>query len=293
MIYGGLGGGLFLILLLVCLSYYIYWRKVVYQYRDTNEMGEEMSEIPRSVNFTEIATGNVSLPNEKEFEKLDHYIEKDVSKSKMSEGRKNNQIGLNRNTDVLPFDEHRVKLREPINGRDYVNANWLSKMANNDYYDGTADTTKKGKYYEESNPYYEEDPTYQPIDQASNENVTFILGEDPTEDARPHFYQMLMENFVTFVIQIKDKVDKRAPKIDTDRYIGHIKRNIKSRDQVNSNLYQTEMYIVNTKHSTDYRHMLTSFELIRQPFSGNTTDFLTAMSIIRNSFKEANGSDSS
>ena len=48
----------------------------------------------------------------------------------MSEGRKNNQIGLNRNTDVLPFDEHRVKLRELINGRDYVNANWLSKMAN-------------------------------------------------------------------------------------------------------------------------------------------------------------------
>ena len=47
MIYGGLGGGLFLILLLVSLSYYIYWRKVVYQYSDTNEMGEEMSEIPR------------------------------------------------------------------------------------------------------------------------------------------------------------------------------------------------------------------------------------------------------
>jgi len=93
-----------------------------------------------------------------------------------------------------------------------------------------------------------------------------------------------------FVIQIKEKVDKRAPKIHTDRHIGHIKRNIKSRDQVNSNLYQTEMYIVNTKHSTNYRHMLTSFELIRQPFSGNTTDFLTAMSIIRNSFKEANGS---
>ena len=116
------------------------------QYYDTNEMGEEMSETPRSVDFTEIATGNVSLPNDKEFAKLDKYVEKDGSKSKMSEGRKNNQIGLNRNTDMLPFDEHRVKLREPINGRDYVNANWLSKMANNDYYDGTADTTKKGKF---------------------------------------------------------------------------------------------------------------------------------------------------
>ena len=178
MIYGGLGGGLFLILLLVSLSYYIYWRKVVYQYRDTNEMGEEMSEIPRSVDFTEIATGNVSLPNDKEFEKLDKYVEKDGSKSKMSEGRKNNQIGLNRNTDVLPFDEHRVKLKEPINGRDYVNANWLSKMANDNFYDEMADTTEKSRDYEESSPFYEDDPTYQPIDQAPNENVTFILGDD-------------------------------------------------------------------------------------------------------------------
>ena len=95
-----------------------------------------MSEIPRSVDFTEIATGNVSLPNVKEFEKLDKYDEKDESKSKTSEGRKNNQIGLNRYPDVLPFDEHRVKLKEPINGRDYVNANWLSKTANYDYCDG-------------------------------------------------------------------------------------------------------------------------------------------------------------
>ena len=101
---------------------------------------------------------------------------------------------------------------------------------------------------------------------------------------------MLMENFVTFVIQIKDKEEKRAPKIGTDRHIGHIKRNIKNRDQVNPNLSQTEMYIVNTKHTTNYQHMLTSFELIRQPLSGNPKDFLTAMSIIRNRFKEANGS---
>ena len=64
-IISGLGGGLSLILL-VCLAYYIYWRKVVYKYWDTNEMGEEMSEIPRSVDFTEIAIGNVLLPNDEE-----------------------------------------------------------------------------------------------------------------------------------------------------------------------------------------------------------------------------------
>ena len=289
MIIGGVGGGLSLIFL-VGLAYYIYWRKVVYQYWDTNEMGEEMSEIPRSVAFTEIATGNVSLPNEKEFEKLDKYVEKDGSKSKISEGRKNNQIGLNRNTDVLPFDEHRVKLREPINGRDYVNANWLGKIRDDDYYDEAANTTTRVEVNEEYNAYYEEDPTVEPIEKASNVNVTFILGEDPTTNARPHYYQMLLENFVSVVVQIKDQAETKAPKIGKDRHFGHMTRNIQSREKVNSNLYKTEMYIINTNTNKNFRHLLTSFELIRQPLSGNTNDFLTAMSIIRNCFKDVDGS---
>ena len=75
MIISGVGGGLFLILL-VSIAYYTY----VHQCRDTNEM----SGMPRSVDLTEIAIGNVSLPNVKEFEKLDKYEEKDGSKSKMS-----------------------------------------------------------------------------------------------------------------------------------------------------------------------------------------------------------------
>jgi len=289
MIYSGLGGFL-LLLLLISVAYYIYWRNAVYQYWHANDNDEEMSEIPRSVGFSEIATGNVLLPHVKEFEKLENHNEKDESKSTMCEGQKNNQIGLNRHPDVLPFDEFRVKLRTPINGRDYVNANWLGKIRDDDYYDETTDTTTRVDVNEDYNAYYEEDPTVEPIEKASNVNVTFILGEDPTTNARPHYYQMLLENFVSVVVQIKDQAETKAPKTGKDRHFGHMIRNIQSREKVNSNLYKTEMYIINTNTNKNFRHLLTSFELIRQPLSGNTNDFLTAMSIVRNCFKEVDGS---
>ena len=82
MIYSGLGGFL-LLLLLISVAYYINWRNAMYQYWHANDNDEEMSEIPRSVSFSEIATGNVLLPHAKEFEKLENHNEKDKSKSKL------------------------------------------------------------------------------------------------------------------------------------------------------------------------------------------------------------------
>ena len=91
---------------------------------------KEIKEAPAQlITFQEIANGVVKVPTIQEFENLLTFAESDDSESKMYEGKKyNNKTGLNLIPDVLPFDEHRVKLQTMINGCDYVNATWLSKV---------------------------------------------------------------------------------------------------------------------------------------------------------------------
>ena len=68
------------------------------------------------ITFQEIAKGVAKVPTEQEFEQLLSFVESAGSKSKMSEGKKHNDLNLI--PDVLPFDEYRVKLQANINGCD-------------------------------------------------------------------------------------------------------------------------------------------------------------------------------
>ena len=131
-----------------------------------------MEEIKESqaqvITFQEITNGVVKVPSQQEFANLLTFAESVDSKSKMYEGKKcNNEDALNLIPDVQPYGEHRVKLQAKINGCDYVNATWLSKVDQDQVH---------------YNMVYSDDE--------SDAKVRFILGQDPTTNARPHYYQM-------------------------------------------------------------------------------------------------------
>ena len=217
------------------------------------------------ITFQEIANGVVKVPTIQEFKNLLTFVESDDSKSKMYEGKKNNKTGLNVIPHVLPFDEQRVKLQTNINGCDYVNASWLSKV------------DQDQEHYNEV--YYDEE---------SDAKVRFILGQDPTKNARPHYYQMLHETMTAIVIQIKDEKDKRVPKIGHDRQFSHMTRTILSRNKVLPNLYQSEIHLSNS--NSPNRHQFSLFELINWPGGVDSSSdeikaLMSAICFIRNEIK--------
>ena len=229
-----------------------------------------MEEIKESqaqvITFQEITNGVVKVPTQQEFANLLTFAESVESKSKMFEGKKyNNEDALNLIPDVLPYDEHRVKLQAKINGCDYVNATWLSKVDQDQVH---------------YNMVYSDDE--------SDANVRFILGQDPTTNARPHYYQMLHENMVAIVVQIKDQQDAKVPKIGHDREFSHMTRNILSRNKVLPNLYQSEIHLSNS--NSPNRHQFSLFELISWPRGDHSSHdeikaLMSAICFIRNKIK--------
>jgi protein tyrosine phosphatase len=64
-----------------------------------------------------------------------------------------------------------VKLNDPIDGCDYVNASWIRR------------------------------------DEAIEEMPTFIAAQGPMEHTRPHFLQMIMENKIKVIVMLTPLVE--------------------------------------------------------------------------------------
>ena len=218
------------------------------------------------ITFQEIAQGVAKVPKEQEFEQLSSFVESSGFKSKMSEGKKYNDLNLI--PDVLPFDEYRVKLQTNIDGCDYVNATWMSKI----------DQDQEHYHMVYSG-------------QESDIITRFIIGQDPTTNARPHYYQMLHENRTKIVIQIKDIKDARVPKIGHDRKFSHMTRNILSRNKTLPNLYQSEIHLTNS--NSPNAHQFSLFELVNWPGGDVTScdeikELMSAICFIRNKINGRN-----
>ena len=81
--------------------------------------------------LTSIVSGKVSLPSLEEFESLICYQNDLGQKYTNAQGQRYNKIGgLNLVPINLPFDHNRIKLKRPINGCDYINANWITPQFN-------------------------------------------------------------------------------------------------------------------------------------------------------------------
>ena len=133
------------------------WKKNKHVIEKTVELSE-IKPSSRDVPISAIASGNVCLPSEEEFGKLVTFTENIGQRYTTSQGeRYNKSFGFNLNRNVLPFDHNRVKLRNPIDHCDYVNATWISRIV-------------------------EDEPTYDQLIYSSYvpyDNINFIIGQDP------------------------------------------------------------------------------------------------------------------
>ena len=90
-----------------------------------------------------------------------------------SQGKRYNSGGngkLNVDKLVLPYDQNRVILKTPVNGVDYINANWITRI-------------NKERVYEEL--IYNDYLPYA--------KINFILTQDPTVDSEAHYLRMIFE----------------------------------------------------------------------------------------------------
>ena len=139
----------------------------------------------RRISFTDVVNGNVEQPSVQEFNNLVSFEDDDLSQRLTRfQGQRFNKIGqLNLVKTVLPFDQNRVKLKNPIDGYDYINASLISQ------------------------PSFE-DRTYDEViysDILSCKNVRIIVGQDPLPHTLPHHWALIHENEIDFIVNFTKK----------------------------------------------------------------------------------------
>ena len=71
---------------------------------------------------------------------------------------------------ILPYNKNRVKLQDPIDGCDYVNASWIT-----------------AGIYSENIPC---------------SNIAFMACQGPMKNTSPHHWQMIYENDVNIIVML-------------------------------------------------------------------------------------------
>ena len=229
-----------------------------------NLLMAEITASPLSIALPSILEGNMTFPKLDEFERLQQYVESLETRYTVYQGRRYNKNGgLNLHETVLPFDHTRVKLKKEINGCDYINATWLSKVSS----EGDYDTLIYTPYV----PYF---------------NIQFMIAQDPMSHTMHHHYQMLHENGVNIVVAIKNGQDRKPLRVGKTSHFEQVTRRIHARDEVHQNLIRTEMELIDPQAEIRLRHKLvhfdfTAWQLNELSSSEETRDLLTALCLIR------------
>ena len=183
-------------------------------------MDEKTSNV-RRVSFTDVINGNVSMPNIAEFDDLVSFQDDDLGQRLTRyQGKRFNKLGsLNLVRTVLPFDHNRVKLRNPIDGYDYVNASFISQEISEDsnydevIYSGTL----------------------------SCSNIRIIVGQDPLPHTLKHHWSLVHENALDFIIDFHNS----PLKVGKVYRFGEISVRVLGRKTMSPFLNKTEISLFN------------------------------------------------
>ena len=89
-------------------------------------------------------------------------------------------ICFSRFPDILPYNHNRVKLKEPINSMDYINASWITTSTRRETNDDI------------------------PTSYSSCSNISFIASQGPLPSSCVHHLQMIHEQKVDIVIMLSN-----------------------------------------------------------------------------------------
>ena len=267
-----------LLLVSIGITFFCYKKKT--KRTITNDPEEEtpmtnVTSSPKKVNIAGILKGEVDLPEQVEFGRLFEYEDKIESRLSTYQGKRNNKNdGFNLNPQILPFDHNRVKLRNPIDGNDYVNASKLSQPSDND-------------------------PTYDQIlytDYVPFFKIGFFVGQDPTPNTLRHYHQIIHENLINVVVRLTSEPSTIPLQEGKVTHFRDLTRKVVKRSQLMENLVSTryELFDVSSPDA-QYMHKVHFFEILNFPREGvssieETNSLLSALCLIRNLLKQKNNS---
>ena len=194
--------------------------------KNLNEGGEsiqidEQTSNSRLISFTDVINGNICMPNVTEFNDLVSFQDDDIGQRLTRyQGKRFNKLGsLNLVRTVLPFDHNRVKLRNPIDGYDYVNASFISQDIS-------------------------EDSTYDEVLYSSTlscSKIKIIVGQDPLPHTFKHHWSLVHENVLDFVVDFK----KSPLKVGKVYRFGEISVRVLDQKKMSPFLSKTEIRLFN------------------------------------------------
>ena len=183
------------------------------------------------------------MPSKEEFEELKdndrkrNHITSDLT---TSQGKRYNdeKFGkLNINKDILPYDQTRVKLKSPINKVDYINASWVKRCKEENVYDDVYEFL-------------------------TNARMNFILTQDPTEDTKQHYYQMILEQQIDVMVHVGS--DPNLPQWSTLSY-GNVYVELVERINLDENIMREKMNILIESKGLINSHQVTVYHFSAWP----------------------------
>ena len=196
--------------------------------------------IKTGVPLLSILKGNASYPSIEEFQKLICYKNDLGQRFTTSQGlRYNREGGLNLVPENLPFDHNRIKLKRPINGCDYINANWITPPSDDATYDELIYTS------------------YLPI-----KSIQFAIGQEHLPNTMDHYFRMIHEQKFDFVLSFT-KTPRGEPLKPNDVFgLKDLNLKIMKTTTINKHLHRTEISLCNNNESGDqHKHNSIYFEL--------------------------------
>ena len=230
----------------------------------------------KPVPLSSIIKGNVPSPSLDEFEKLTSYDDGLGQRFTTAQGQRyNRSLGLNLVPTNLPFDHNRIKLKRPIDGVDYINANWMT-------------------------PLCDDDPTYDELVYTSNLSVKcirFAVGQEQMPNTTDMYFRMIHEQKFDYVLGFTT-----APKDEDSFVVGDVLHlsemtlKVLKRTMINNVLHRIEISLFNTNEDgLQYKH---NFVYLECDFWPNeevegpeaTEVLVSAMCLIRNEMTLKNAS---
>ena len=221
----------------------------------------------RRISLTDVINGSINMPTAKEFNDLVSFQEDDVGQRLTRyQGKRFNTLGsLNLVSSVLPFDKNRVKLRNLIDGYDYINASFISQ----------ADS---------------EDDTYSSVvysSTLSSRKIRMIVGQDPLPHTLHHHYSLLHENAVDFVINF----NKKSLKSGKVYRFGLVTVRVINHKKMSNHLSHTEVRLFNiSAPGAQYMQNTNIYSIHGWPDAGTIaddqiTDIVSTVVLLRNEMK--------
>ena len=215
---------------------------------------EEMMMVGKSrpgvVPILGIFEGKFDMPTENEFERLFQYQDKLESKLSTYQGKRNNdKMGSNTKATIIPYDHNRIKLKNLIDGSDYINASLISSLRRSE--EPSYDEIIYSSYV----------PTFQ---------IQFIIGQEPQKNTYTRHFQMIHEQKVHVVVSLHRGAGTNKLMLGKVDSFQNMTRKTTKKIQVRDTMCVYIYELFNTSSvETQYKTQVLFFEIFNFPRNGD------------------------